>query len=45
MIPKSTSPERIRGNLGGSLGWQLSEAQYTQLARLPIQQRMVNGAM
>lgn len=45
VIPKSTSPTRIRGNLQGALGWELAAEQYVALASLPFQQRMVNGAM
>lgn len=44
VIPKSTNPDRIRGNLD-VLGWALTQEQYTVLSSLKFQQRMVNGAM
>ncbi|KAI7845264.1 hypothetical protein COHA_001306 [Chlorella ohadii] len=44
VIPKSTSPARIRGNLA-VLDWELSPEDYAALSSLPFQQRMVNGAM
>lgn len=44
VIPKSTSPARIRGNLE-VFGWELSAEDYAALSALLDQQRMVNGAM
>ena len=44
VIPKSTSPARIAGNLD-VLSWELSAEQYSALSSLRFQQRMVNGAM
>ncbi|KAL4443567.1 hypothetical protein ABPG75_011304 [Micractinium tetrahymenae] len=44
VIPKSTSPARIRGNLR-VFDWELSAEDYAALSTLPDQQRMVNGAM
>lgn len=44
VIPKSTNPDRIKGNLD-VLDWELGEEEYTKLSTLKFQQRMVNGAM
>lgn len=44
VIPKSTNPDRIRGNLN-VLDWELSEPDYRALTSLRFQQRMVNGAL
>ena len=44
VIPKSTSAARIRGNLD-VLDWELGAEDYAALCALPVQQRMVNGAM
>jgi len=44
VIPKSTNPARIRGNLD-VLSWGLSKAGFTALSTIKFQQRMVNGAM
>jgi hypothetical protein len=44
VIPKSTNPDRIRGNLD-VLDWELSPQDFTALSTLRFQQRMVNGAM
>ena len=44
VIPKSTSPARITGNLD-VLNWELPAEQYAALSTLRFQQRMVNGAM
>ena len=44
VIPKSTNPDRICGNLD-VLDWELSSQDYGALCSLRLQQRMVNGAM
>ena len=44
VIPKSTSPARIRGNLA-VFDWALGAEDYAALSTLRSQQRMVNGAM
>lgn len=44
VIPKSTNPDRIAGNLD-VLDWALPEDAYRRLSSLKFQQRMVNGAM
>lgn len=44
VIPKSTNPARIRGNLD-VLDWQLSPGEFWALSSLAFQQRMVNGAL
>jgi diketogulonate reductase-like aldo/keto reductase len=44
VIPKSTNPDRLRGNLD-VFDWELSTTEYAKLSSLKFQQRMVNGAM
>jgi alcohol dehydrogenase (NADP+) len=44
VIPKSTNPDRLRGNLD-VLDWELSKNDYAKLSSFKFQQRMVNGAM
>lgn len=44
VIPKSTNPDRIRGNLD-VLAWALRDDEACALAGLRFQQRMVNGAL
>ena len=44
VIPKSTNPSRIQGNLD-VLDWRLSDGDYDLLSGIKFQQRMVNGGM
>jgi alcohol dehydrogenase (NADP+) len=44
VIPKSTNPGRLRGNLD-VFDWELSPKDYSRLSSFKFQQRMVNGAM
>jgi alcohol dehydrogenase (NADP+) len=44
VIPKSTNPARIAGNLD-VLDWELSPADYDLLSTMAFQMRMVNGGM
>jgi len=44
VIPKSTNPSRIAGNLD-VLDWELSPADYELLSTMAFQMRMVNGGM
>ena len=44
VIPKSTNPSRIAGNLD-VLDWELSPADYDLLSTMAFQMRMVNGGM
>ena len=44
VIPKSTNPSRIAGNLD-VLDWELSASDYALLSSMAFQMRMVNGGM
>jgi len=44
VIPKSTNPDRIRGNLD-VLEWELGAEDFFALSSIRFQQRMVNGAL